>query len=476
MRHPTIPFTLLPIFLLLLCAVPAWAAAGKGRAAAPVQPVSGTSMLDSVEAALAYNPELKASQERRQVTSHAVDKARAGFFPSIAVEAGAGFSQRNDAGTRAYKEWEKVRGYGDAGMRLIQPLFQGGYTTADVAARRAQFNAADSDLEDSGTSLTFQAIVAHVEVLRRSELVTLAKNNVKEHANILTTVRKRYSGQIATVGELHQVEGRHSRAKATLSAYESALDAAHASYLNATGKPARNLVGAPSPGKAYASLDEAREICLAGNKRIQSAMHEVAMASGEKDMAKSRFYPSINLEAGPSWHNRDSYTNSMVSEMSVGLRLKWDLLSGGEDVANVAMAGARIRQARQNLHAVMDSLNRDIESTFSLYKSSLDQIGMYAEAKKSSRLARDDYYRQFISAQRSLLDVLDAENDYFYAAGQQVMCQGDRVIAGYRLLALSGDLLASLGLDPKRLRVNTPTTVDNADNLRFAFPTPLRGK
>jgi len=447
---------------LLLCAGPALAA--------------GVSMLDSVEAALAYNPELKSSQERRQVTGHAVDKARSGFFPSIAAEAGSGFSQRNDAATRAYKEGEMVRGYGDAGLRLTQPIYQGGYTTADVATRRAQFNAADSELEDRGASLAFQAIVAHVEVLRRAELVALAKNNVKEHAGILNTVRKRYSGQIATVGELHQVEGRHARAKATLSAYESALDAAHASYLSATGKPAHDLARAPSPSRVYADLDEARQNCLAGNKRIQSAMHEVAAASGEKDMAKSRFYPSINLEAGPSWHNRDSYGNSMVAEVSAGLRLKWDLLSGGEDVANVAMAGARIRQARQNLHAIMDSLNKDIESTYSLYRSSQDQIGMYEEAKKSSRLAREDYYRQFLSAQRSLLDVLDAENDYFYAAGQQVMCQGDRVIAGYRLLALNGELLSSLGLDPGRLRVDTPTTAENADNLRFAFPTPLRKK
>ena len=462
---PSLARTLLLSFTfpcLLFCAAPVLAA--------------GVSMLDSVEAALAYNPELKANQERRQVAAHAVDKSRAGFFPSITAETGTGFSQRNDAVTRAYKEWEKVRGYGDAGVRLIQPLFQGGYTTADVAARRAQFLGADSDLEDSGTSLAFQAIVAHVEVLRRAELVTLAKNNVKEHADILSTVRKRYSGQIATVGELHQVEGRYSRAKATQSAYESALDAAYASYLSATGKPAHDLVRAPNPAKAYSSLDEAREFCLSGNKRIQSAMYEVTMASGEREMAKSRFYPSVNLEVGPSWSNRDSYSNSMISEVSAGLRLKWDLLSGGEDVANVAMAGARIRQARQNLHVIMDSLNKDIESTFSLYRSSQEQIGMYADAKKSSRLARDDYYRQFLSAQRSLLDVLDAENDFFYAAGQQVMCQGDRIIAGYRLLALSGELLAGLGLDPARLRVNTPTTGESAENLRFAFPTPLRKK
>jgi adhesin transport system outer membrane protein len=161
--------------------------------------------------------------------------------------------------------------------------------------------------------------------------------------------------------------------------------------------------------------------------------------------------------------------------MGVGLHLKWDILSGGEDVANMAMAGARIRQAKQNLHAIMDSLAKDIEATYSQYLSSQEQIGLYEAAKKSSRLAREDYHRQFLSAQRNLLDVLDAENDYFYSAGQQVMCRGDRIIAGYRLLALGGDLLAGLGLDPARLRVNARTITEDANNLRMAFPTPLRG-
>ena len=443
---------------------------------APVQ-AAGTSMQDSVEAALAYNPELKAGQEKRQVSSHAVDKARAGFFPRIAAEAGGGFSQRSDSVTRGYKEEYEVRAFGDAGVRLIQPLFQGGYTTADVAVRRAQFDAADSSLEDQGASLAFQAIVAHVEVLRRAELVGLAKNNVKEHAQILSTVRKRMNMQISTAGELHQIEGRHARAKATLSSYESALDAAHASYLNATGKAAQNLDRAPAPTKSYASLPAALEAGLAGNKRVQSAMSDVAAAKGEKEMAKSRFYPSVNLEAGPSWYNRDSRRpdSSRVSDVSAGLTLKWDLLSGGEDMANVAMAGARIRQAKQNLHTIMDALGKDIETTYSLYLSSLAQIDQYETAKKASRLAREDYYRQFLSAQRNLLDVLDAENDYFYAAGQQVICRGDRLIAGYRLLALSGALLPSLGVDSARLRTNTRTTTEDAENLRTTLPTTLRG-
>ncbi|MCL1890244.1 MAG: TolC family outer membrane protein [Desulfovibrionaceae bacterium] len=439
-------------------------------------PASAVSLLESVEAALAYNPELKAGQERRQAALHALDKARAGFFPRLSAEVGGGFSRRGDSVTRAYNEDGKMRGHGDASLRLIQPIWQGGQTTADTAARQAMYYAADSQLEDSGASLAFQTIVAHVEVLRWTELVELAKKNVKEHEKILGTVRQRYNGEIVTVGERHQVEGRLARAKATLSTYESALGSAQAAYLNSTGRAAANLKPASHPSKSYASLDEALRASLADNKRIQSAMHEVSAAEKEKDLAQSRFFPSVNLEAGPSWRDRDSRYDSKITEVGVGLYLKWDLFNGGEDTANVALAGARIRQSKQNLHTVMDSLGKDIESTYSHYLSAKEQVGFYEAAKKSSRLAKEDYYRQFISAQRSLLDLLDAENDCFFAAGQEAMSRGDWIITGYRLLALSGELLPSLGVDPARLRVNTNTTTEDTKNLRLAFPTPLRGR
>ena len=443
--------------------------------ACPVR-AAGITMLESVETALTYNPQLKVSQEKRQVSLHAIDKARAGFFPSITAEAGGGFSQRDDTERRAYSEERKVRAQGDAGLRLVQPIWQGGYTTADVAARRAQYDSVDSQLEDSATDLAFQAIMAHVEVMRWREMVQLAKNNIKEHTNILNTVRKRAAEQISTVGELHQVEGRYSRARATLLSYEAALAAAQAAYLNATGTEAKNLMAVPNPPKTFASQDAVLEACLNGNTRVKAAMSEVEAASGEKEMARSSFFPSVNLEAGPSWWNRESSHNSRISEVNVGVRLKWDLLNGGADVANMAMARARIRQAKQNLHSIMDALGKDIETTYSYYLSAKEQIPLYEAAKKSSRLAKEDYYRQFLSAQRSLLDVLDIENDYFFAAGQQTMSQGDRVIAGYRLLALSGELLVSLGVNPASLRLTSPTTTESTGNLRGAFPSSLRGK
>ena len=50
----------------------------------------------------------------------------------------------------------------------------------------------------------------------------------------------------------------------------------------------------------------------------------------------------------------------------------------------------------------------------------------------------DAYREQFDVAQRTLLDVLDAENELFVSKGQLVTSQVNETLASYRILALGG--------------------------------------
>lgn len=445
--------------------------------AAPAAPGGGVSMMMSIDAALAYNPELKATQEGRQMSAHGVDRAKAGHMPTIASFAGGGISRRSDATTRAYDEDKSVRSVADAGVRLTQPLFHGFGVKYAVETSQAQLEAADMLLHDRGAAIAFDAIVAHTEVVRRTELVRLAKENVRQHAEILKTVQERFDTGVSTIGELKQIQSRHSRAKATLSAYESTLDAVTANYLRVTGRYARGLLPPKAPGSIFPNITAVRDTCLQHNPSLKATLADVRAAQGERGQAESRFYPFFDLQAGPSWSERNSDASLNTHEYSAEVRMNWELFSGGADKANVAIASAKIRQARQNLHALMNVLNEDIESTYSRFESSLVQAKDYAMAKEASRAAREDYYRQFLSAQRSLIDVLDAENDFFYAASQEVLCKGDRLIAAHRLLALAGTLLQTLHISPEGLRAEKPTILEDlGPQIRFGFNSPLEEK
>jgi adhesin transport system outer membrane protein len=66
---------------------------------------------------------------------------------------------------------------------------------------------------------------------------------------------------------------------------------------------------------------------------------------------------------------------------------------------------------------------------------------------------RDAYRQQFEVAQRTLLDVLDAENELFVSSGQLVSSQTNELLASYRILAVGGMLMSTLSIAPPQQAV-----------------------
>ncbi len=456
--------------LCLLLAAPCTAPAAQSS--------RGVTMYDSVENAFAYNPDLKASQEERLGRLHDIDRAKAGYYPKLGVFAGAGFSQRNDPTSRYANEEYQMSGTAEGSVRLTQPLWYGGATTADVATRTARFEASDNLLDDKASALAFDSLLAHIEVMRRRDLQRLAVENVKNHEEIFGIVRLRFKQNISTAGEMHQVEGRLHRAKATLAAYNAGLEASESNYLRLTGKqPASALVSAPRPRTDFSDTEDVRKACVASHPRLAAAMADIRASQGERDFARSNFFPKFDIDAGPRVYDKNSKNDLHETGVDVMLRMRWELFSGGADVAALRMTGAKIRQARQNLYTTMDMLNEDIEATFSRRLSAVEQDKEYKKAADAARLTRLDYQRQFEAGQRGLIDVLDAINDYFYAASQRIISGGDIVIASYRLLGLGGALLGELDIRSAALRPKETTTtgVEGVDP-RFASWTTLTRK
>lgn len=443
-----------------------------GPRAAAASVLSG-SLKDSVEAALAYNPDLKAVQEGYQISGLAVDKAKAGRLPSASVSAGGGFTQRSDTLTKAFEQEDDWQDTGEYALRLVQPLWHGGAIVNDIRLRELLFSSADYNLASEGINMAYTAISAHIEVLRRKQLLELARINVSEHDKILRIMRQRYDSKVATIGELSQVQNRHARAKATEMAYRAAYNNALSHYLRVTGKHAQNLMQAELPDNLYTSIQFARGACLKGNLRLKAAMDNLFATEKEKAIAQSAFWPKLDFELGHYWSDRAGDANESVHGMGAMLRINWEFFSGGRDMAGVSMSEARIRQGKQAFYALMDSLNEDVESSYYMYESAMIQEREYFRAKEASLRTKEDYNRQFLSAKRSIVDVLDAENDLFYASSQQALSYYDKVQASYRLLALSGELLDEMGIDAALLRNSGPTTTTGTRNIISDSPSNL---
>lgn len=109
-------------------------------------------------------------------------------------------------------------------------------------------------------------------------------------------------------------------------------------------------------------------------------------------------------------------------------------------------AAARERRARQNMRHVADSLEADVLGTWARYGAAGEQVLLYAKSMQTSLQAKTIFHEQYLLGSKGLLDLLDADDEYFLAASSHVRAQGDQVIGAYRLLALGGDILQALNL------------------------------
>lgn len=418
---------------------------------APAAAADFTSMRDTVKATVAFNPNVKAFQEYRQAAEHDLKRARSGWFPRVDARAGYGIEQWSDPTTRGNSRGSQDRrtyyGRSEASLTISQTIWDGLDTLNRVRIGKSRLDSADSRLFDNAEGLGLDAVLAHIEVYRQRRIVALAELNVKNHNSILASQYERHSSGASTLADVTQTQSRLARTEASLAESRSALEVAMANYKRLTGKEPGQVETPNSPVTAYPSLETALASCQTLNPKVEALKSDIRTADAQFQLDRAAFHPNIYLEAGPSYNWRTQSNTYDQGGMSVMLRANWNLFNGGYDYYNVKGNKARARQARHELTQQLDLLAEETEATWSELISAQEQAKFYANAVDYSTKTRDMYLEQFNVGQRSLLDVLDSENELFSSSIQLVTAQQNVIAAKYRLLTLGGSLLSTFGVD-----------------------------
>lgn len=426
--------------------------------ASPTFAAEVTSMRDTVASTLANNPNIKAFQEYRQAAEHDLKRARSGWFPRVDARAGWGVEQWSDSNTRRSEYKQGRRTYYDrseASLTISQTIWDGMATWSRVRMGKTRLDSAESRLFDNAEGLGLDAVLAHIEVFRQRRIVALAELNVKNHKSILASQFERHRSGASTMADVTQTQSRLARTEASLAESRAALEVAMANYKRLTGKDVGQVEPPAAPQEAYGSLEQAMLHGQTRNLKIKALRSDLETADAQTQLDKSSFHPQLYLEAGPTYSYRTGSSLDDQGGMVVMLRANWNLFNGGYDWYNVKGDKARARQAKQEITAQLDLVAEETEATWAELISAQEQAKFYASSVDYATKTRDMYLEQFNVGQRSLLDVLDSENEVFSSAIQLVTAQQNVVAAKYRLLTLGGDFLASFGLNRGELVVAT---------------------
>lgn len=405
----------------------------------------GVSINDSIKWALEHSPRLRILKSNHEALSYELNQAKGGLFPSLNLSSSYGYDKHSDITTRqddaepADDQWDNRR---EVALVLRQLLFDGG-VNSQISIQQAKLDSAKHRVKDNAESIALDAVIAHLSVIRQRMLLALAEKNIRDHEEILAKLIKRQKGGVGNSADVTQTQGRLSRARASLYSLKADLLASNAYYEKIVGREPGDLNFAQSPAKTPLELDKTLDMTLKGNPKILAFGTDVDEFEAKLDMAGSADYPKFFLELSRNYRHQVEGDPSWQDTNVAMIKMDWNLFNGGSDKAAKQAARARVQQSIETLQNEILEVTRQTQNTWAQYKSTNERIKVYNEATSYNKITLDAYLKQFDMGQRSLLDVLYAENELFQSAGLLITAQINEVIAAGRILALGGRLVDS---------------------------------
>lgn len=454
-----LPCILSCALLLALTAGPAAAASQKKAASTPALPstAAGISMEESVRTTLQEHRSLRAIQENREVIVRERDRAEKGYFPRVDVLGATGYAQNSDSTTRKYGNGTDSDFYPGSRVSatLTQPVWDGFATRSKVRNAEATLNSMSHRVMDNATTLSLDAIITHIDVLRTREIVRLSQENVKRHEQLLRQVIDRQATGADSMADVSQARSRLARAQSQRADALSSMQASEALYYRLTNRmvSARSLAPVPAPAFPYQDSDAVFDVARQNNPKLAALKADIDASKAGKELSEAAYQPNINVEAGPSYVTKG--VGGKASEWTQGMDamvvMRWNVFNSGADKDGVEASSARIRQSRQTMYSFDDDLKNAVENSWISMLTAKEQYKLYTEAARYSGETLEAYKSQFQLGQRSILDVLDAENELYNNAVQAVTARNNIPVSQYRMLALGGILLRQLGVPEKEL-------------------------
>lgn len=406
-------------------------------------------MKKSVVDTLGYAPRLEMIKNNREAVGHDLDKSKGRWYPKLDVRGGIGadaYHTKNQASEND-GDWDER---GEIGGYLTQRLYDGGEASSQIRLDETRFASLEERVFDNAESLALDAIIAAQEVYRNRELVFLGEENVKAHRDILASLQEREKAGAGSVADVTQTQARLSMALGSLEKSRKALKASLSNFQRLTGYlPGKIDKGAYSSKYVASTLEEMTAAAKTGNPKVKAAEEDIKSEQERINIAKSNYHPYVYGELSSTYSDGVQDNQDWERTDAAMVRFNWNLFNGGSDVAATKAAKSRKKQSESDRDDLVLAVEDETKVTWAEFKSATAEIKDYKDALTNNRATKETYLEQFSVGQRSLLDVLDAENDVYSSAILLTTSTVNEQVAAYKLMALAGSLITALEVDPQ---------------------------
>lgn len=415
-------------------------------------PAQADTLREAFVAAYQTNPTLSGAQAAQRAEDENVVIAKADGRPN----AGSSFNFQENFLRNANSFTAPLR-QASAGGEINVPVYSGGRVKYAVRSAKTRVAAGQYNLRGTEASLFSNVVAAYMDVMRDEAVVQLNRANVGVLTVNLEATGDRFEIGDLTRTDVAQSEARLEVAKGELESARANLISSKENYIALVGQTPGDLEAPPPLPNLPATPDEAVDIALQSNPDLLAAKERSAAAEIDIKTARGAVKPTVEAYVQGSYVNfMDTLGGSvpgadLVQEQSdaqAGVRLSVPIYQGGRPAAQVRQAQARSGQAYEQLIETERGVIAQTRAAFSSWRASERVIRSSERAVAASELSLEGVRAENSVGNRTILDILNAEQELLNAQVQLVTARRNSYVAGFTLLAAMGRAEArDLGLD-----------------------------
>ena len=395
-------------------------------------------LANALATAYRYNPQIDAERARLRATDEGVAQAMSSFRPDFTATVDVGVQSSNTNPASAADGRSRPRGYQ---LNFVQPLFTGFQATNAVNEAEANVRAAQQTLRSVEQTVLQAVVTAYMDVVRDTALLRLRENNLDFLSKELRATQDRFEVGEVTRTDVAQARARRSAAVSDISLAKANLKSSRARFERLVGRTPGRLMPPPLPKHVLPkSLHKAIAISLQQNPTVVSALYQEQSAKFAVDRVTGELSPTVQLEAAYQKRRDPNPITELTETGSVTARMQIPFYRGGD-------THARIRQAKhthvsriQEIEQARTEAREQTTSAWSLFRASQDQLKSDQAQVDAQRIALQGVQEEERVGQRTLLDVLDAQQELLNAQVTLTSTRRDIVVNAYAVLSAIGRL------------------------------------
>lgn len=390
------------------------------------------------------NPTLSAARAQLRATNERVPQALSGWRPLVEAQGSGGKAQDDDIRPDTDSEG---RSPASADLTVTQPLYRGGRTVAGTERAENEVLAQRARLATTEQDVLLSAVTAYADVWRDQSVLELNISNEQVLGRQLEATQDRFDVGELTRTDVAQSESRLTSATADRIGAQGNLSTSRATYENVTGSYPGRLVQPPLPGGLPESLTSIIAMAEAANPDVLATTYNELAAQRSVREVEGELLPSVELQGSVGYQHERTSRTSEGSTAEILAVVRVPLYQQGAVSSRVREAKQVASQRRLQVREAIRRAREDAISAWERLQTAQAQIAAFQQSVRANEIALEGVRQENAVGARTVLDVLDAEQELLDAQVSLVGAQRDEIVATFEVLSAVGRMTAAdLGL------------------------------